>query len=183
MGSKQRKNIRSTAGFSFVELMVVMFILSALAFFTIPYFAAPGSDRGTAASGSKGLAMLVSSLRHKAVKEGKDYLLHLDQTAGRAWITVEIPDGEDGEEVPEKDREDEEGAAALTGLSLDGVEVLNQPDPEATDTIIRFYRQGHSDMALIHMQDEDGEGITLKLHPFLTEPEIIQGREGFDDCT
>ncbi|MCG8632604.1 MAG: prepilin-type N-terminal cleavage/methylation domain-containing protein [Desulfobacterales bacterium] len=160
------------SGFSFVELMVVMFILSLLAFFTVPYFVSPGEKAGI--KGSLGLAGLMTSLKHRAVRDNRDYLLHLDQVAGKAWVTVRDPEAQD--------KNDEEDSRTLTGLSLSGVELLNQGDPELSDTIIRFYSRGYSDTALIRMAGEDGESVTLKLHPFLSDPEIIRGHVSFDDC-
>ncbi len=180
-----KKDIRdmtgNNKGFSFVELMVVMFILSILAFFTIPYFVSPGG--APQASGSQALARLMVSLKRKAVQDNRDYLLHLDQVAGKVWVTV--PDSD--EQEPQKDQNDHEeedrgNAQTMTDLPLSGVELLNQPDPEPSDTIIRFYSRGHSDAALIQVATEDGEAITLKLHPFLADPEIIQGHVSFHDC-
>ncbi len=158
-----------------MELMVVMFILSMLAFFTIPYFVNPGEK--AQASGYQRLSGIMISLKHQAIQENRDYLLHLDQVAGKVWVTV--PDAEE----PEKnDQKEEENTQPLTDLSLSGVELLNQAYPEPSDTIIRFYGQGHSDTALIRMTDGDGEAITIKLHSFLSEPEIIQRHVSFHDC-
>ena len=66
-------------------LVVVMFILSTLAFITVPYFAAPGAGEPSEETGVETLAALMVALKQTTVKEGRDYLLHLDSTNGRVW--------------------------------------------------------------------------------------------------
>ncbi|WDP88818.1 MAG: prepilin-type N-terminal cleavage/methylation domain-containing protein [Desulfobacter sp.] len=167
-------NIQS--GFSLIELIVVMFILSVLAFFTIPLFKAP--DQGPQDTGETGrhLARFIETLKHQAVREQRDYRLHLDLVAGRAWA------------LPEKKKEggtprDRSGQpdTGLQGLSLSGVAFPDQEGRNPQDTTIRVSHRGISDMALIHMNTKDGS-VTLRLHPFIYEVEIIQGNYTFNDC-
>lgn len=168
-------------GFTFVELMVVLFILSALAFFTLPYFAAPGGKGPQDDGGHQALASLMASLKLRAVKEGRNYQLHLDQTSGRAWVTVDAPGPGEAPGKPDPDNEEEAAIPALEGLPVRGAAVFNQADPDPADTVIRFFSRGYSDAALVHLAGQ-GQEVTLKLHPFLPEPETLPGREAFHDC-
>lgn len=165
----------SQGGFSFVELMVVIMILSALAFITLPNFSRLHSPGDGGNSGDhEALASLMATLRTRAVQEGQDQILHLDQTTGKIWVT-----GEAGSQ----DRENTEQTEAQRTFSFPvaGVELPGRPEPDPTDTRIRFYRQGHADAALIHLESRESD-FTLRLHPFLQQPEIIQGYARFDDC-
>ncbi|MCG8615535.1 MAG: prepilin-type N-terminal cleavage/methylation domain-containing protein [Desulfobacterales bacterium] len=160
------------SGFSFVELMVVLFILSTLAFITVPYFAAPGTGDHSEEAGPETLAALMADLKQTAVKEGRDYLLHLDSIGDRVWV---VPAAPGGLAETERELEAEEGRGpALKGLSLESVEVTNRPESNPSDTVIRFFSRGYSEAALIRLQEE-GSPVTLKLHPFLPTPEVIRG--------
>jgi prepilin-type N-terminal cleavage/methylation domain-containing protein len=174
------KLLTSPSGFSLVELVVVMFILSFLAFLSIPIFKAPAQKLAGAGKQSRNLALFIESVKQQAVKEHKSYLLHLDLVSGRAWAgPQEKTDGslqKDAEPAPTA-----QPAISLEGLSLSGVEFSDQTHRQPEDTAIRISGRGISDMALIHMATGNG-GITLKLHPFIYKVEIIQGDYTFNDC-
>ncbi len=169
------------SGFSLVELIVVMFILSVLAFLTLPVFKHPGMGERGKTGDSRDLAQFIEALRQKAFKENKDYLLHLDLVSGRAWAGISEADA-GTEEANTADTENTKSLeSGLSGLSLDRVEFFTQTDREPEDTIIRISHNGTCEMALIHMGTDDGD-ITLKLHPFIKDVEIIQGNLSVHDC-
>ncbi len=163
-------NSRHIAGFSLVELIVVLFILSILALFTIPQFNGNGLFQDET-NGSRALVELIQTLKLKAVKEDQDFFLHLDLVSNRAWVSSQTAEGD----------KDGEKQKLLENLNLTGIELLNEPDPPGTDAVIRFSGQGYCDMALIHMEGEEGT-ITLRIRPFLPEVDIIQGNQSFQDC-
>jgi prepilin-type N-terminal cleavage/methylation domain-containing protein len=173
------------AGFSLVELMVVLFILSTMLFVTIPHFRGSGISR----SGNENqvLVALIQSLKRSAVKEGRDFFLHLDVVDGRAWASVEPGDQGTGDaraSTADNRRADEDNGvlkSPLLTLPLKGVEIMNQSDLETTDAVIHFYSQGYSDMALIQMGEGD-QAVTLRISPFLWDVEIVQGHGSFNDC-
>jgi len=173
----KRQNI---SGFSLVELIVVMFLLSILVTFTLPIFKVPGIDQKNKQNNGRNLARFIGAVRLKAIKDNQNYLLHLDIFSGQAW--AEISNGNSASEentVEEGDTKNQE--TRESGLSISRIDFVDQRNLEQDDIIIRISSGGISDMALIHMDTEDGE-ITLKLHPFLTEVEIVQGDQTFYDC-
>ena len=168
----------SISGFSFMELIVVMFILSILAFFTIPVFKAQGIGQQENSGDRQMLVGFIEALRQKSVRENQDYLLHLDLLNGRVWATGPVSKAS---ELTSPETEKQEAEFQLSGSSLSGVELVNQADPPMDDTVVRIFSNGTVDMALIHLATEDGD-ITLKLHPFISDVEIIQGVQSFNDC-
>ncbi len=168
------------SGFSLVELLVVLFILSILAFFTIPYFS-PANDQGSEAGDYQTLARLMTSLKKKAVKENIDYLLHLDQVSGKVWVTQQVSDTAQIQNEEDEKTEDKENTQGIANFSFADIELLNHSDLDSTDTEICFYSQGYSDMAMVQIETEGG-GITLKLHPFLLDVEILQRYVSLNDC-
>ncbi len=181
----------STSGFSLVELIVVMFILSVLAFFTLPFFTRPGLFSGVQDQKSHKLAGVIASLKQKALNDGSTLILHLDLVEGKAWGTVETNEIENNQmdqeykngDVPiGKTQDNTEPAEYLSDFVFTKIELRNEPEDQNIEDIhIRFYPQGHSDIALIHMEEDD-QIVTLKLQPFLPDVEIIQGDLSFNDC-
>lgn len=161
--------VRRNNGFSLVELIVVMFILSFLAFFTIPLFKAPGYLQTEFSKSSTGFARFMDGLRQKAVKEHMDYELHIDMTSGDAW--VRMPGGTDTDSPK----------PSFSGLQISGIELGPSDLDEPENAIIRFSHTGITDMAVIRMEEDD-DTVTLRLHPFIETVEIINGAYSLNDC-
>lgn len=179
ISKKKRANTcHHMAGFSLVELVVVLFIISTMLFVAIPHFGGSGILRS--GNENQALVLLIQSLKRSAVKEGRDFLLHLDVVDGRAWASVDAG-GQGTGEAAAGTVDNGRASKPLLNLSLQGVEILNQSDLEPTDAVIRFYGQGYSDMALILMGEGD-QAVTLEISPFLWDVEIVQGHGSFHDC-
>lgn len=161
-----------------MELVVVMFILSVLTFFTLPVFEKSGIGRNTDTRDGKDLVQFISAVRQKAVRDQRDYILHLDLISGMAWADLSPRDNGNEKKETESNQGRESG---INGLSLSRIDFVHQAGQEPENTRIQISHKGTCDMALIHMETEDGQ-ITLKLHPFINTVEIIQGDISFHDC-
>jgi prepilin-type N-terminal cleavage/methylation domain-containing protein len=163
-------NPKRITGFTLVELMVVITIISLMLFFAIPLFKIP-ANFGNKNTDTAKLIQLIQSLKRKSIGQNQDYFLHIATDSNRVWITdtsMDEPDDQDKTDPGEN-------------LEILHIELLGKPRSSGKETIIKFSKNGYSDMAIIHM-DTGETPISLKVQPFLMEIETMAGHISFDDC-
>ncbi|MCP4115264.1 MAG: prepilin-type N-terminal cleavage/methylation domain-containing protein [Desulfobacteraceae bacterium] len=163
-------------GFTIIELVIVLVIAGVLLFFALPtfqdvhFFSDPENALGKT-------IQLIDSLKRKAMTDNRDYVMHVDIAAGLIWVS------DDAMDMDQKTMK----AAREKGIRFSGDTLLLDVEfpgamPLASEDIrIRFRRQGYSDMALIHLQEEEND-VTLKIEPFLSRVELENRSVSFDQC-
>ena len=153
-------------GFTLIELMVVMLLISIILAVAIPRFdSAPFQNPRKKLS--RWMINAVRHLRSEAIQKQKVQALVVDLSEQRMWM------------IHEEMGDEELAAAAEKAFSLDSsVRMVNAryPDQESinTGTIeVRFYPAGYSDRILIHLEDEDAERISFLLEPLLPKVKIF----------
>ena len=168
MNAKQHQN-----GFTLIELIVVMTLISIMLFFAIPRFRqAILSDGGKKAA--RQIMMRVPILKDKAVREQKRYQLHIDLESNRVWST--------GESMTEDalSKAEENAFEAATGIRFTDVEYPLTGKMSSGIAIISFYKKGYSDKAIIHIEDEDSEiQRSLLIEPFFSTVKLYETYEEF----
>ena len=160
-------------GFTLMELMVVMALLTIMLVFSIPrlhetFFLDEGK------TSSRWIIGKIQSLKEAAVRSQKHYRLHFDLDTDHYWETDESMQAEDLE------------TAALETKPLpDGLKIADIEFPAAGKvssgrTAITFYKNGYSDKALIHVQDGEGYASYL-IEPFLSEIKRYETYAGFEN--
>ena len=161
-------------GFTIIELVIVLVIAGVLLFFALPtfqnvhFFSNPENALGKT-------IQLIDSLKRKAMTDGRDYVMHVDIAAGLIWVSDDAMDQETMKAAREK------GIRFPGDTRLLDVEFPGAMPLASDDIRIRFRRQGYSDMALIHLQAEEGD-VTLKIEPFLSRVELENRSVSFDQC-
>ncbi len=161
-------------GFTLIELIVVLSLISIIIFVSVPRF-----HNETLPDNTKKLSrwiMLTSqSLKEKTFCNQKLYTMHVDMETRRLWVT----DGSMSE--------DEVLKAGQKGFLIpDDVEVLDVEFPGNNKIIsglanINFYANGYSDMALIHIKDNDDNQLSLLIEPFLSKVKLHEKYSGLED--
>lgn len=161
-------------GFTLIELIVVMALISILLFFSLPRF------QGTFVQDSSQKAVrwvlyTVKMLRQDALKYRKIFTLHVELGAGSMWVTDESMSEEDVENA-------RQGAYEFP----DHMEILDVelPDGEKTSygrADVRFYPKGYSDRVIIHLRVNDDEQMSLLIEPFLPNIKIYDTYVGFEN--
>lgn len=167
-------SFRLNQGFTLIELIVVITLISLMLFFAIPRFQVDVLSDNTNKV-SRWIMVKVHSLKEKAVSEQKLYVLHISLDSNRLWVTSEIMSQEELQ------------AAEANGYELsDDINLLDveYPDEEKISVgraDICFYKKGYSDKAIIHISNDDNERRSFLIEPFLSRVRLYNKYIGFED--
>ncbi len=150
------------AGFTLIELVVVITLLSLMLVFAIPRFESVSLFQ-TEKKISRWIMLKVEGLKERALRERQVYILHISTDSGEMWVTGEGMD----EETLEKARE---SAKSLPpGYRISDVALPDQGKMAVGRVDIRFYPKGYSDKAMIHIENDDGQYLSFLIEPFLSQ--------------
>ena len=161
-------------GYTLIELVVVMALISIMFFFAMPRFrenVLTDQVRKT----SRWVITQTRHLKQQSIREKKDYILHVDMDSHKLWIS-----DPDMEEAALEKAEDE--AFQLP----EDVEVIDVEFPvrgkiSTGQADIYFYAKGYSDKALIHIQQDSERQVSFLIEPFLPQTKYIEDYAEFDN--
>jgi len=158
----KQNTIAGNHGFTLIELIVVISLISILLFFSIPRLdISLFKDRNRELSAW--IILTVRSLKEASFREQQILALSLDFDNNRMWVGL----ADDAAETPAENKQTLPKGFRLLGLAF----------PEQDRIIngvgkIRFYPKGYSDAALIHVEDNNNNRITYQIEPFLARVKI-----------
>ena len=167
-------NFRQNNGFTLIELIVVISLISLMFFFAIPRIQVDVLSDNTRKV-SRWIMLNVSTLKEKAVHDQKHYVLRLSLDSNRLWVTDDM--------MSEEELED----AAASGYKLpEDIKLLDveYPDKEKISVgraDIYFYKKGYSDKAIIHITNNDNEVLSFLIEPFLSRVRLYNKYLEFED--
>jgi prepilin-type N-terminal cleavage/methylation domain-containing protein len=158
---------RPGQGFTLIELMVVMLLISIVLTIAIPKFGG-GAFQDPVKKLSRWMINTVKALRSAAIQQQKTQSLVIDLSNRRMWIVNEA-----------MDEGAAQAAAANKALSLpDAIQYMDVQFPgqeriSSGTAEIRFYPAGYSDQVLIHLETDDDEKLTYLVEPLLPKVKIF----------
>jgi len=155
-------------GFTLLELVVVMGLLGLMLVVTVPRFRQALTTNELKASIRK-IVGLVSEVRDRAIRNHKDYRLHIDIGTNRFWVVA------DGASVEDLTLARENGFQLPTEVRVLDVWLRSRGKLTAGEVTIRFSRKGYVEKSILHMGAEDGDRMSLLLTPFLGEIKTYDG--------
>lgn len=160
-------------GFTLLELIVVIALMGIVLVLTVPRFHETlFLDESKA--GSRWIIGKVQALKEAAVRNQKDYSLHIDLDAERFWETDESMS-------PEAVENAAVNAASLPGgLKIIDIEYAIRGKINSGQADITFYKSGYSDKVFIHLQDGESQ-VSYLIEPFLSEVSRYETYTGFDN--
>lgn len=157
----------SPKGFTLMELIVVISIISLMLFFTIPNLSGtlqPQSSRDA----SRWIIHAEQKLRENAIRHNVRYTLHVDLPAGKIWFSNELMEADEIEELASK--------AVKLGEDV----VISEVEFPLKDKIahggaeIHFYPKGYADKAVIRINKGSYDNFNLLIEPFLPGVRMIE---------
>lgn len=160
------------AGFTLVELVLVVLLLGLLASLTMPLLGRgnPGNLNGVA----RRLAGTVKYLYNEAAMTGLEQRLVFDLGDGSYW-------SQERSESGELERRDGMGRRYRLPESV-AIESIYQPrngEYRSGEVITRMQPGGWLDETIIHLRDEDERKLTLRLVPLTGLTEFYEGYRDF----
>lgn len=159
------------AGFTLLELMVVILLMSILLGFAIPAIQG-GTFMDSRASAARKIVWAVKTLKLDALTRQAPQTLHLNLDAGQIWATSgRLPDG------PQENRRTEPWALP-EGTRIDHILFPDQREIRAGIVEIGFYAQGYSDRAIIRLGGDGDDQTDILIETFLPFARILDEGDG-----
>ena len=168
------RGIKNSLGFTLIELIIVISLISIMLFFAVPKFQT-GLFVNNMDKTLRWIILKTQSIREDAVFEQKLCVLHINLDSGFLWITDELMKIEAQKKAKEK------GFRLFDDVKIDDVEYPNNLKISTGTADIYFYKKGYSDNALIHLEDSENQRFTLHIRPFLTNNKLYENYFKFDE--
>lgn len=158
---------RTSRGFTLIELMVVMLLISIVLAVAIPRFDG-GAFEDPVKKLSRWMINTVRTVRSAAIQKQKVQGLIVDVDNNRLWV------------VDDDMSEEAVAAASDKGMKLpDTIKIVDVQFPHQDSvtsgtTQIRFYPAGYSDQVLIHLETDHAERFTYLVEPLLPKVKFIE---------
>lgn len=163
------RSFEAAAGFTLLELVIVMVLVSLFMVVSIPALRNTLLDDPLAVSARRLIGYL-GSLREMAVGEQQGYLVVADLDENRLWFRSESALAKEDAEPPESGLYSPVAPVRLKDVwrRETGAVVSGQAE-------LWMSRQGYLKMTVVHLEDSDGKTLSLLLRPFLPEIEVRDG--------
>ena len=165
--SGHRPGYNTAAGYTLLELIVVIVLLGLIFGLTVPKFRqALISD--TLGATSLRLIGLVQNLREQAVRGQETYTLHIDIRTNEIWSFASSASEEEQEKARKR--------AYKLPMDVQIQDIWSWSGGKHYDeAIIRFSKKGYIEQSIIHLRSEDDRELSLELYPFLGTIKIHDG--------
>lgn len=164
----QSRNV--SGGFTLLELIVVCVLMGLLLMAGVPAFRQVVID-DSLRSDSRKLIGYIKTVREKGLREQRAYLLFLDLAENRVYHRLENP------AQPEEDEELDERSILHLSDDVTIRDFWNYSGGVVDTGLVEVWisRQGYLDRSIIHLENKDGDGISLVLSPFVPDIEVRDG--------
>jgi prepilin-type N-terminal cleavage/methylation domain-containing protein len=163
IGSTRSMNlVKTTRGYTLIELTVVVFLIGIMLAVTIPRFRY-SLITDNLKSTTRRIIGLVKNLRNEAVTEQKIHRLHVDMGSDQLWIEF------DGMSEEEREMAQEKAFQLPADVRIADVWTKSSGKTAEGEVAITFNKKGYIEQTVIHLRAEDEREFSLILHPFLAK--------------
>ncbi|MDH3327972.1 MAG: prepilin-type N-terminal cleavage/methylation domain-containing protein [Desulfobulbaceae bacterium] len=169
------KKSSSSRGFTLLELMVVMVLISLMTAFAVPGLRSSFFSDQLKTTTRKILG-LVSEASQEAVSKHAEYSLYFDLEKNSISTFQEEQKEAADEQYPQGQELNIPDSVQLADVT--SVHGGKQSQGKA---VIRFSKKGYVDKTLIHLRSDDGDDMTIMLSPFLGVTKIFDSYIDLED--
>ena len=166
--------LRQERGFTLIELIIVVSLISIMLFLYIPKFQEAVMVDSTKRV-SRWIIGKVQALKESSVSNWKLYVFHIDLDNNRMWVTNELMSEEEMQNAEQQVFE------LPDDINLLDVEYPGKDKILFGQADIYFYKKGYSDKALIHIEDSSNKQLSFLIEPFLSEVELYEEYVDFEN--
>ena len=161
------------SGFTLIELVVVMFLISIMFFFSIPRFQDSILADNTNTT-SRWIISTAQALKVRAEHNQKLYILHISLDDNRMWVSNESMT------ESELDLAEQQGYEVSSDVRILDVEYPEKGKVSMGRADIFFNKNGYSDKVAIHIEG-DAKQLTFLIEPFLSKIKLYDHYTSFED--
>ncbi len=163
---------RNDAGFSLMELIVVLVLLAIISAAVVPVYS--GSVESVHAGNTqRDIVALLKYAQERAISDAVEYRFYLKSDARRYWIMRQTVD-EDGQIVFERPPEKSGRDRVLPDfVAIAGTRKMRE-DREWQAHYIGFYPNGSCDTTRIKLEIENGPSLRIEIEGGLGEIEVSE---------
>jgi len=165
--------LKKNSGYTLIELVVVITLISIMLFFAIPRFQDTVLTDHTKKF-SRWIITTIRSLKAAAVRDQKRYILNVNLDTGKFWVTS---DSMSEEELQNAEKDE---------YSLpEDVRIIDMEFPlkgkiTGGQVEISFYKADYSDKVMIHIENNNRKQMSFLIEPFLPGVKLYEKYIGFD---
>ncbi len=167
---------RESAGFTLIELMVVVFLLGA--FFSVAMPRVFKTDDMSLRSASRGLVTTIRYLYSKSIFEKRIYKLSFDIDSGEYWVEALKGNQFRSEEDPGYGRRKLPNGVFFSDIQT---ERTQGKVGSGRDAFILFLPTGIVDSAVIHLRTGEDNFFTLSTNPYTGSTKVFDEYVEFND--
>ncbi len=156
------------SGFTLIEIVVVVFIISLMALLVFPNL--PSSDAANLRSSARSLASTMRYLEERAITTKSVYRLHLDMASN----TVTVRKVADGEETTADDSFLSKHLLA-EGVTISDVETPRLGRTSEGEVIVSFGVSGIEEFITVHLKGAKGDHFTVAAFPQNGKVKVLEG--------
>lgn len=160
------------AGFTLLELSLVLFILGLLVTVLLPRFGDMGSAR--LESSARRLAALARYLNGEAAFSGQVYRIRYDLGEQTYAVQVLVPSREATEFVADPSPMSQP-VKLPPGIAFADVRVSQAGRMNTGQVFTHFYPQGYVDPTVVHLRDQRERMMTVMIPPITGEAKVYEG--------
>jgi len=164
---------RKNSGFTLIELIVVITLISIMLFFSLPRFQV-GILADNTKKVSRWIMTKVRVLKAAAAGDQKRYALNVNIDNNSFWVTTETMSAE------ELQHAEQNRYRLPAGINIIDIEFPTKGKISTGHAEIRFYKNNYSDKALIHIEDDDNRQFSFLIEPFLPGVKFYEQYIGFE---
>jgi prepilin-type N-terminal cleavage/methylation domain-containing protein len=172
MFSQHSRCRQAIHGFTLLELIIVISLLSIVVAFSLPRLHSSIFLDDTK-KGSRWIISKIQALREATIRDQKQYSLHVDLDSNRLWETHAAMSAEDLENAALN------AYSPPAGLTIRDIEFAGSERISTGETELRFYKNGITDKVIIHVQGDD-RIFSFLLEPFLTKVKFFDHDVSFE---
>ena len=155
-----------------MELAVVILLISITLVFAAPRLPElPFDDPAGAAA--RWIILNVRELKERAVREQKQYTLHVSIEGNRFWVTRE------GMSVEERKQAEEDSYRLPGAIRVADVEFPDTSRMLSGQADIAFHKKGYSDRVMLHIADGE-DRMSFQIEPFLSRVKVYDRYVSFE---
>lgn len=166
--------LKLNMGFTFIELLVVISLISLMICIAVPRFQNTLLPDKTNEF-TRWMMAKVQVLKANAVQDQKRYALHVNLDFNKMWSTHALMSEEELQNASQN------AYQPPGNLKLLDVEYPGEEPTSGGQANIKFYQKGYSDMAMIHVEDDNAEQLSFAVEPFLPHLRVHQKYVRFED--